>query len=92
MWDEIKDRDVIAGANIIMKSILSSCSDRNTIIVGGSWPAAMVAAAVYQQDPSIGAIDLKPDDIDVFHGSERGDFNMVPGGNTYVDDFRAPGE
>ena len=92
MWGQIKDNAVIANANSIMKSILACNCDLSSIIVGGSWPAAMVAAAVYQQDPSIGAIDLKPDDIDVFHGSERGDFNMVPGGNTYVDDFMAPGE
>ena len=36
-------------------------------------------------------IDLKPDDIDVYHGSELGEFSLLPGGNQYVDDISPDG-
>ena len=39
--------------------------------------------------PEVETVDMKPDDIDVYHGSDEGTFGLVPGGNKYV---TTPGE
>ena len=84
MWSTAKDHQVVSGATLICSTILD-VTEYDKIIIAGSWPASVVIKAVCASQFGVPPIDMKPDDIDVYHGAEVGDFGLVPGGNSYID-------
>ena len=84
IWNSVTDHNVLIRSQEICNTIFQSVP-ASQIIIAGSWSASVVAEIISDCTDEVDPIDLKPDDIDVYHGPDGGVFRMTRGGNDYID-------